>query len=469
MSHIKVEFAKLQVIGKECSATSKRILQAKEDFQSSINKLDWEVKSKANIRARVVKLYYRLNRVGIALPKCSFFINTAYSRYAELDNYKNGLDDLGDVTQFSSNKSVNVSVANKEDKYDEKKQNGFRDTSNSIDNKDNINDQNVDTQIIDNQPTPSEDYETKNKIITEIIIDKLREAKNAKEKENEVAQQEAFEELKSYIKLSDNTTLDDKIYKAFLDPIVEILKNSKISEYDSKVSHGFVKQLGNAIFNGLQTISDQTVRVGKTTYTIHYDMNYAQQGLTTVIATIKWKEGGATKSTQMTLTNIGTKNGAKALAEYSYGLAKLNKDVWMNAATEFVSVGLAGITDGKTLVANKKATEIAKKLVIALSDDAVAEAFAAEIGGATQSLIHNEGKNYLFNTAKYRLKKLIKEYVPGGKDIVQLAESLGNLEKELKTYEHNIDVYKNNPNKINKTTAAYWTISNNVDNLISKF
>ena len=44
MSHIMVEFAQLQEIGKECAATAKKIQQAKEDFQSSINKLDWELK-----------------------------------------------------------------------------------------------------------------------------------------------------------------------------------------------------------------------------------------------------------------------------------------------------------------------------------------------------------------------------------------------------------------------------------------
>ena len=112
MSHIKVEFAKLQEIGKECSAASKRILQAKEDFQSSINRLDWEVKSKANIRARAVKLSNRLNSIGMALPKYNSFVNMAYSSYAELDNYKNGLDELGDVTPYASNTIVNVTSAN---------------------------------------------------------------------------------------------------------------------------------------------------------------------------------------------------------------------------------------------------------------------------------------------------------------------------------------------------------------------
>lgn len=115
MSHIKVEFAKLQEIGKECSAASKRILQAKEDFQSSINRLDWEVKSKANIRARAVKLSNRLNSIGMALPKYNSFVNIAYSRYTELDNYKNGLDELGDVTPYASNTSINVSPAYRED------------------------------------------------------------------------------------------------------------------------------------------------------------------------------------------------------------------------------------------------------------------------------------------------------------------------------------------------------------------
>ena len=452
MSHIKVEFAKLQEIGKECSAASKRILQAKEDFQSSINRLDWEVKSKANIRARAVKLSNRLNSIGMALPKYNSSVNMAYSRYTELDNYRRGLSDIGDVAPDSTSTKESNDVIN------------------SINNnKDDNIDKDIDTQMVYNELTPSQDYKAKEERITEIIIDKLKEAKNTQENEDTVAQQKAFEELKSYIKVSNKATFDDKVYEAFLNPLVEILRDSKIREYDSKVSYDFVKQIGNAIFSGLQTIPDQTVRVDNKIYTIHYNINYAHQGLATVIATVEWKEGGTTKSTQMTLSNINTKNGAKALTEYSYGLAKLNKDVWLNAATEFVSVGLDGITSRKTLVANKKAMEVARKLVGALSDDALAEAFAAEIGDATRNLVHNEGQNYLFNTAKSRLKKLIEEYVPGGKDIVQLAESLRDLEKEIKNYEHYIDVYKNDPNKLNRINAAYWTMSNNVDNMISKF
>ncbi|MGM9582157.1 MAG: hypothetical protein ACI3WU_00370, partial [Phascolarctobacterium sp.] len=46
------------------------------------------------------------------LPKYNSFVNMAYSSYAELDNYKNGLDELGDVTPYASNMTVNVTSAN---------------------------------------------------------------------------------------------------------------------------------------------------------------------------------------------------------------------------------------------------------------------------------------------------------------------------------------------------------------------
>ena len=120
MSNIMVEFAQLQEIGKECATTAKKIQQAKEDFQSSVNKLDWEVKSKANIRGRSVKLSNRLNSIAISLIKYNSFVRSAYSRYADLENYQNGLNEVGDVKPYSPDASVSVSPTNKGDEDQEK-------------------------------------------------------------------------------------------------------------------------------------------------------------------------------------------------------------------------------------------------------------------------------------------------------------------------------------------------------------
>ena len=331
-----------------------------------------------------------------------------------------------------------------------------------------INDTPVKKVKVYEEVTPPKDYEITRKRIMDSLAEKLIEAKKAMDNEEVAAKQNAYEKLKSYITLSPSVNLDEKVYEAFLKPISEKIKASKINEYDSNISFNFVKEIGGALLNGLKKIPDQTVKVGNKVYSIHYDMDYTYQGLTSVIATVTWKEGKTTKSTRMVLTNVNKKDGAKALAEYSYGLAKLNKDVWVNAATELVSVGLKDIKgNSKALVATKKIEAFSEKLLNALSDDALAEAFAVDIGGATKDVVVNEGKNVLWNTASKRFEKLIEKQIPGGSDIIELAHGLQKLEKEFDTYNNSISTYQNDPNQVNKINAAYWGVSQMVNNMIS--
>lgn len=315
--------------------------------------------------------------------------------------------------------------------------------------------------------TPFDDYNSTKEAFLNKLAQQLEDAKRNQENSDAIAKQQAYETLKSYVKLSDDVSLDEKVYEAFLGPISEKLEASKISEYDSKVSINFVKEIGGALYNGLKHIPDQTVQVGGKTYTIHYELDYIHQNMANVVATVTWKEGKTTKSTQMTLTNVNTKDGAKALAEYTYGLARLNKDVWTNAATELISVGLKDIpTNASKTVKAKKLTEFGKKLINALSDDALAEAFATDIGGATEKLIVNEGKNFFKDTAKNRLNKLIEKEIPGGSDIIKIAQGLQQLEQELDNYAKNGGVIQNSPNQVDKAASAYWTISETVNKMI---
>lgn len=331
---------------------------------------------------------------------------------------------------------------------------------------DSIND--IHIKKVYEEVTSPKDFEITKKRIVDSLAEKLIEAKKAKENEDVAAKQQAYETLKSYITLSPNVNLDEKVYEAFLKPISEKIEASKVNEYDSKVSFNFVKEIGGALFDGLKHIPDQTVKVGNKVYSIHYDMDYTYQGLASVIATVTWKEGKTTKSTKMVLTNVNTKDGAKALTEYSYGLAKLNKDVWVNAATELISVGLKDIKgNGKTLVEAKKTKEFSEKLLNALSDDALAEAFAVDIGGATKDVVVNEGKNFLWNTASKRFEKLIEKQIPGGSDVIELAHGLQKLEKEFDAYNENMSTYQNDPNQVNKINAAYWGVSQMVNNMVS--
>lgn len=111
MAHIKVEFTQLQEAGKTFSDISGKILQANKDFQTSLRRIDWEVKSKGNIESRARKLSQRLDACRAVLSRYGTFVNNAYSKYAELENYQNGLEGLGDVRAYSNASSTNTVIS----------------------------------------------------------------------------------------------------------------------------------------------------------------------------------------------------------------------------------------------------------------------------------------------------------------------------------------------------------------------
>ena len=110
MAHIRVEFTQMQEAGKTFSDISGKILQANKDFQTSLRKIDWKVKSKGNIDSRARKLSKRLEGCRAVLSGYSRFINTAYMKYVALENYQEGLDSLGDVTPYSSGSASNSAL-----------------------------------------------------------------------------------------------------------------------------------------------------------------------------------------------------------------------------------------------------------------------------------------------------------------------------------------------------------------------
>ncbi|WP_462432699.1 hypothetical protein [Phascolarctobacterium succinatutens] len=114
MAHIKVEFTQLQEAEKNFSDISRKILQANKDFQTSLRRIDWKVKSKGNIDSRARKLSKRLEGCRAVLRGYSSFINTAYAKYAALENYQKGLDGLGDITPYSNGAYSNSAIPNNE-------------------------------------------------------------------------------------------------------------------------------------------------------------------------------------------------------------------------------------------------------------------------------------------------------------------------------------------------------------------
>lgn len=307
--------------------------------------------------------------------------------------------------------------------------------------------------------TPRENYDKQKEHLIQKIMNEFKDAQSKYQAQKEANKKAGFNELKSYIKTTDGTIFDDRVYEAFLKPIREKMESANLDAYDAEVGINFVQQIADMIGNGIVHTEDQKVKVNGVTYTIHYDLDYSLHKMTTVIATVSWREGKANKSTTMTLTNVNTKNGVKALENYANGLSKLNKDAWENAASEFLSCGLSEKTSG---VREKKIKDICTKLLNALDDDRAAEAFANDMGGSTQQYIIDEGKGIFKNHAKKGVEKFVKKIFASADEITQAVDQLHALE-QLKD---DCSTYSSADASANKKLNAYWNASNVLTNMI---
>lgn len=119
MAHITVGFAQMQEVQQTLSDISNQVFQASSDFQAVMRMVDWEVKSKSDIESRARRLTHKLEDCRTASRNYSAFVNTAYVKYAELENYQRGLANVGNITLFPSGVAVNGFSRNGEQKTEE--------------------------------------------------------------------------------------------------------------------------------------------------------------------------------------------------------------------------------------------------------------------------------------------------------------------------------------------------------------
>jgi hypothetical protein len=85
MPRIYVEFAKLKSNGNKCKSIADKVDDIRDDFQRTINQLDWDIKFEADIDNTAKKIIQKLDRYEQALKKYQSFIDEAYDKYLDLD------------------------------------------------------------------------------------------------------------------------------------------------------------------------------------------------------------------------------------------------------------------------------------------------------------------------------------------------------------------------------------------------
>ena len=145
---------------------------------------------------------------------------------------------------------------------------------------------------------------------------------------------------------------------------------------------------------------------------------------------VSWKDS-KNKNQKVSLgwTNVGTKSGINALAQFCTALSDLNKELWK----EFASYALTGSKKGK------KVLDYAEKIIKAICDKNYANSLIQDMGSTVASKLKS--------TITNKFRQFIKDNVASGDVIVTAADQLKTLET--------------------KQTAVTTAINNN-DNVISK-
>lgn len=241
-------------------------------------------------------------------------------------------------------------------------------------------------------------------------------------------------ELKKDIVISDSTILKWQIpsglYDAFLEPIIKKLKDSNISEYNSKLGYNFMFQIMNAVSKGLEKIPSKTVNIDGIEYTINYDMALAQNNITTVVANVTWLKDGKNQKVTMTLSNY---DSPEAINSYVKSLKKLTEDVVENAMLEFASYGLQDLVGKNTI---KKSYEFGKKLVMAMVDKDSAEAFLKSLGeyGVDYLLEDEKILGLIPKSAPDKVKDLVGKVFGGAKKFKKFVETVEALNEKKEAY-----------------------------------
>ncbi len=88
MPYIRVDTNKLKNYSSEIASLESRVRNIKQEFSSTANALDWEIKSASNIRSKTDKITRELGTEVSSLNKMENFLSNTARKYAELDGSK---------------------------------------------------------------------------------------------------------------------------------------------------------------------------------------------------------------------------------------------------------------------------------------------------------------------------------------------------------------------------------------------
>lgn len=228
--------------------------------------------------------------------------------------------------------------------------------------------------------------------------------------------------------------------------VLNTIKDSNIDKYETN-QNKLANQIYAQIKGGLKSGSKKIILGNgskKITYTVNYTI-FAQSfggiGAQVSWANVEWKDAKNKSYSVHIVANSKNENMKKALASYCAVLAQLNKDVWKEFLTKYITDGwkLAGLNtvkklDDKTV---SKFFDRSEKLILTICGDQNAKKALANDAGNTL-------KEKLLKMSKAQFRNFIKNNIPDGDKIIAAADQ---YKKVIDKYND----YKKKFNKWNKT------------------
>ena len=293
-------------------------------------------------------------------------------------------------------------------------------------------------------------------------------AKKAKSSDETMAQSAAqqLKNLENQVTITGyEGNVPDEVLEAFAKAVLNTLNDAKIEKYETNTDK-LTLQIYNQIKDGVKNIS-QTITIGSTTYTVNCTIlaqSYGHLGVQASWANVTWRDKKNKTYFAYIVSNSTDESMKKALASYCAVLAQLNKDIWKDFLTNYVTGGwkIAGLNDVKELDDKtvSKFFDHSEKLIQVICGDKKAKKIF--VNDASGNL-----KEKLSKMTKRQFRKFIKKNVPMGDEIVKAADQYKKVSDKYSDYKKYLRKWKksNNDRDLIKCEKAYDECQKMMDSL----
>ena len=239
--------------------------------------------------------------------------------------------------------------------------------------------------------------------------------------------------------------LPDEVLEAFATAILDAIENSNIDKYETN-QNKLTTQIYNQIKGGLKSDSKQII-IGKNsrkiTYTVSYTISaqsFGGMGAMVSFADVAWKDQKGRSYSAYIVANSTDGTMEKALSSYCAVLAQLNKGVWKEFMTKY-------ITDGWKLAELNSIKKIDDKTVSKFLDRS--ENLVLTICGdkdAKEALLNDVGetlKEKISEMSKKQFRNFIKNNVPDGDKLIEIADQYKKVVDKYNECKSKIDRWNN--------------------------